>query len=325
LAAGEVIDVAMNGTRVYAPQPLMMVTLSGRAPRAGWTVLRWLLRAAIGCALAPLLSACTNAMLSSARASIAAGDYAQAHQQLQAALRDPSLSPSERREARDELCALEVQAGAPPYSLLRQHQTCAEAAREPASVSGARLAGVDAKLGAQYQAQFERALKEDSIAGAAAAVRDYERIAPHDAPTIARLDRRLWAAIERRDRGLARANKRHIHRALAALSGDYPGLHLMNQHAFKRWVGKDTSPAGVPMLSEIAISGHTLELKVPDGNLRQSALGPEKFARINDAFSVWCQCDGATHVASDSTGLPVYLARLNPVMARSEVLVLPWR
>ena len=64
---------------------------------------------------------------------------------------------------------------------------------------------------------------------------------------------------------------------------------------------------------------------MPDSNLEQSALSPEKFAQINDAFSVWCQCDGATHVASGGTGLPVYLARLNPVMARSEVLVLPWR
>jgi len=99
----------------------------------------------------------------------------------------------------------------------------------------------------------------------------------------------------------------------------------MNQRAFKRWIGKDTSDAGVPMLSGIAINGHTLELKVPDDNLKQSELSPEKFARINDAFSVWCQCDGATHVASDSTGLPVYLARLNPAMDRSEVLVLPWR
>jgi hypothetical protein len=79
------------------------------------------------------------------------------------------------------------------------------------------------------------------------------------------------------------------------------------------------------MLSAIAITGHTLELKVSDDNLKQSALAPQSFARINDAFSVWCQCEGATHVASDSTGLPVYLARLNPSMARSEVLVLPWR
>jgi hypothetical protein len=99
----------------------------------------------------------------------------------------------------------------------------------------------------------------------------------------------------------------------------------MNQRAFEGWIGKDTSAAGVPMLSGIAISGHTLELKVPDRNLSQSALAPQKFAQLNDAFSVWCRCDGATHVASDTTGFPVYLARLNPAVSRSEVLVLPQR
>jgi hypothetical protein len=271
------------------------------------------------------MAACTNAMLSSARTSIAAGNYTQAHQQLEAALRDPSLKPAERREVNDDLCTVEVEAGAPAYSLLRQHQTCAEAAREPGSSSGERLAKVDAALGAQYEADFDRALRGGDIAGAAAAVRDYERIAPNDTQTLARMDRRLWVTIDSRDQSLGKRGKRHIHQVLAVLSEDYPGLHLMNQRAFKRWIGKDTSASGVPMLSAIAISGHTLDLKVPDGNLKQSELGPEKFARINDAFSVWCQCDGATHVASDSTGLPVYLARLNPSMARSEVLVLPWR
>ena len=64
---------------------------------------------------------------------------------------------------------------------------------------------------------------------------------------------------------------------------------------------------------------------MPESNLDQSTLSPQKFAQINDAFSVWCYCDGATHVASDTTGLPVYLARLNPAVSRSEVLVLPRR
>ena len=139
------------------------------------------------------------------------------------------------------------------------------------------------------------------------------------------MDRRLWVAVDHQDQRLDRRKKGHVHQALAVLDDDYPGLQGMNQRAFKRWIGKDTSPAGVPMLSAIAITGHTLELKVSDDNLKQSALAPQSFARINDAFSVWCQCEGATHVASDSTGLPVYLARLNPSMARSEVLVLPWR
>jgi len=317
----------MNTSGVSESQPSTAKFVFGdrRWAAARMRALGWLQRAAIVTALAPVLASCTNAMLSSARTSMAAGNYAQAHQQLEAALHDPSLKPAERREVKDDLCAVEVEAGAPAYSLMRQHQTCAEAAREPGSSSGERLAKVDAVLGAQYQAQFEHALKLGDIAGAAAAVRQYERIAPQDTQTLASMDHRLWVAIDRRDQALGRRGKRHVHQALTVLDEDYPGLHQMNQRAFKRWIGKDTSDAGVPMLSGIAINGHTLELKVPDDNLKQSELSPEKFARINDAFSVWCQCDGATHVASDSTGLPVYLARLNPAMDRSEVLVLPWR
>ncbi len=294
--------------------------IAGRAP-----VRRWMLRAALLSSLAPMVAGCTNAMLASARGSIAAGNYAQAHQELEAALQNPSLSANERREVRDDLCATEVQVGPPAYSLWRQHQTCAAAAREPGSVSGERLAKIDAQLSAQYQAQFDRALRAGDVADAVTALHGYRRIAPAGNEQSAQLEQRLWAAVDRQDRSFGKRKKAYIRHALAALDADYPGMQLMSQRAFKRWLGRDTSAAGVPTLSRIAISGHTLELKVTDQHLKESALGPQKFARINDAFSVWCQCDGATHVASDSTGLPVYLARLNPVMARSEVLVLPWR
>jgi hypothetical protein len=263
-------------------------------------------------------------MLSTARTSMAAGQYVKAHDELEAALKDPSVKGAQRREIKDDLCEVEVKVGAPTYPLVREHQTCADAASEPGSTSAQRLAGIDAAIAAQYETQFEHALRAGDVASAAAAVRAYERVEPNDTRTLARMDHRLWLAVDRQDQGLRR-NRKHIHQALAQLGEDYPGLHLMNQHAFKRWVGKDTSAAGVSMLSGIAIAGHTLELKAPEDNLKQSALSPEKFARLNDAFSVWCQCDGATYVASDLTGLPVYIARLNPAMARSEVLVLPWR
>jgi hypothetical protein len=285
----------------------------------------WALRAALLSCLAPVAAACTNAMLTSARTSMAAGHYAQAHEELETALANPSLKASERREVKDDLCALEVEVGAPTYSLPRQHQTCVDAVREPGSSSAQRLAKIDAELGQQYEAQFDQGLHAGDIGAAVAALRGYERTVPNDTAKIARLEHRLWVVVDRQDQGLGRRQKRQVHRALALLSEDYPGLQLMNQRSFKRWIGKDTTAAGIPMLSQIAITGHTLELKAPDDNLKQSALSPQKFARINDAFSVWCQCDGATHVASDSTGLPVYLARLNPVMDRSEVLVLPWR
>ena len=275
--------------------------------------------------LSTLMTACTNSMLASARTDIAAGHYGQAHDQLEAALQNPALSARDRLEAKDDLCEIETNAGAPSYSLMRQRQTCADAAREPGSSSGERLAKINAEIGAQYKSEFERSLAAGNLGNAVAAVRGYERVEPGDTQTIAHMNHRLWAAVDHQDQKIARHKKGHVHLALEALDDDYPGLQRMNQRAFKRWVGKGISPSGAPMVSAIAITGHTLELKVPDNNLKQSALAPQKFAQINDAFSVWCQCDGATHVASDSTGLPVYLARFNPSMARSEVLVLPWR
>ncbi len=290
------------------------------------TATAWVLRALMAAAIAPALSACTNAMLASARQNMAAGHYSEAHEQLETALQSQTaLRAGERVEVKDDLCTTEVVIGAPTYSLLRQQQTCAEAAAQPGSTSGANLAKIDAVIRQQDEAEIEHALKVGDIAGAVAALRSYHRIAPDDTANIARWDRQIWAAVVRQDQGMARRQKKAIHRTLSVLREDYPKLRSMNQHAFTRWLGKDTSASGVPMLSGIAITGHTLELKVPESNLDQSALSPQKFAQINDAFSVWCYCDGATHVASDATGLPVYLARLNPVMSRSEVLVLPRR
>ncbi|GEM_PF-660066 len=269
------------------------------------------------------LSGCTNAMLSSARTSIDSGNYAQAHRELEAALQDPSLNAQERREAKDDLCSTEVQIGPPTYSLWRQHLTCQQAVQEPGSSSGPRLAAIDSDLKRQEAASFQQALHNGDIGRASSALQTYLRVAPDDTGNVSRMERQLWTAVDRRDQISLRHSKRHVRHVLVVLNEDYPGLHMMNQRAFKRWIGRDTSAAGVPMLSAIAITGHTLELKVPDDNLKQSAIAPEKFARINDAFSVWCQCDGSTHVAVDSNGLPVYLARLNLQMARSEVLVLP--
>lgn len=276
-------------------------------------------------ATAPLFTGCTNAMLASARGDLMAKDYAQAHQDLEAALQNPSLRPAERREASDDLCEAEFVIGAPIYSLLRQHQTCAKAALEPGSVSGERLAEIEAAIRQEKEAEVADALKSGDIASAVAAVRAYESVAPEDARTLAQWNQRIWSAVDRQDRRMGKHRKIRVHQTLAALKQDYPRLHLMNQHAFERWVGKNIANAGTPIPSQIRISGHTLELRLPDGDLQLSALGPEKFAHINDAFSVWCQCDGDTHVASSGIGLPVYLAWLNPSMARSEVLVLPWR
>jgi hypothetical protein len=296
-----------------------------RLTAARTRLFRWLIRATVFAAAAPLLAACTNSMLASARGDLAAKNYALAHQDLEAALQNPSLRPAERREASDDLCLTEFVIGAPTYSLLEQHQTCAQAALQPGNASEERLAKIDAAIRQEQEANMERALKSGDVASAVAAVRAYEQIAPGDTQTLEQWNQRIWSVVDRQDRHMGKRRKNRLHQTLAILKQDYPRLQLMNQHAFQRWVGKDIAAAGAPMLSDITISGHTLELKVPDSNLEQSALSPQKFAQINDAFSVWCQCDGATHVASGGTGLPVYLARLNPVMARSEVLVLPWR
>jgi len=191
------------------------------------------------------------------------------------------------------------------------------------STGAEHVVKVDAALRQKYQAEIEQSLKAGDVAQAVEALRRYQQIDSEDQTNIARWNQQIWSTVAKQDEGLERRQKKAIHRTLVVLREDYPHLPAMNQSAFKRWIGKDTSSAGVPMLSGIAITGHTLKLKVPERNLNQSALSPQKFAQINDAFSVWCRCDGATHVASDANGFPVYLARLNPAVSRSEVVALP--
>lgn len=272
------------------------------------------------------LTGCASTTLASARANMAAGQYAAAHQDLESALQNPAaLHWGEHREVMDDLCTTEVQIGAPTYSLLRQHQTCMEAAKEPGSISGDRLSQLDATIRQEHAVEIDSALKSGDMAGAVGALLVYQKIEPNDRAGIARWNQEIWSLVDRQDREAAKGKRASIGQALAVLGSYYRSVRSMSQSAFKRWLGKDTSTSGESMLSGIEIKGKTLKLTVPNRNLPDSALSPQKFAQINDAFSVWCRCDGATHVASDDTGLPVYLAHINLLTARSEVLALPWR
>src|SRR5262249_31201097 len=147
--------------------------------------------------------------------------------------------PAERREASDDLCMTEFVVGAPTYSLLRQHQTCARAAAEPGSESGERLAKIDAAIRQEQETEMDQALKAGDVASAVAALRAYEQIAPCDSKTLAQWNQRIWSVVDREDRQIGKHHKTRLHQTLVMLKQDYPQLHLMNQHAFKRWVGKD--------------------------------------------------------------------------------------
>src|SRR5690348_3178204 len=96
-----------------------------------------LLLIAIAASAAAGLAGCMNASLRSADASIAAGNFREAHQQLLAAQsRISELSPRERRKLKDDLCLTEYRIGAPSYPLAHQQATCAAAVAEPDSQSG---------------------------------------------------------------------------------------------------------------------------------------------------------------------------------------------
>jgi hypothetical protein len=160
------------------------------------------------------------------------------------------------------------------------------------STGAEHVVKVDTALRQKYQAEIEQSLKAGDVAEAVEALRRYQQIDPEDQTNIARWNQQIWSTVAKQDEGLERRQKKAIHRTLVVLREDYPHLPAMNQSAFKRWIGKDTSSAGVPMLSGIAITGHTLKLKVPERNLSQSALSPQKFAQINDAFSVCADATG---------------------------------
>ena len=268
------------------------------------------------------LAGCANESLRAARSALAAGDYTTAHQELLTARDDPKLSPGQHREIADDLCLTEYKVGAPAYPTAEQLSICREAANGGTEQSTALLAGIEAAERATETNNINRAIADNDLAGAEAAIARYRAIPGADPHEISKWSKQLWIIVAHDDASAAKSRRRALKPAISQAARQYPQVHAMNDRAFARWVEKNMRVDGTSLVSSVKIANRTLTLRIPDSQLAAAATNLDRFAKVNDAMVARCGCDGQTNVALQNGELPAYLVRLDPATRRSEILVL---
>lgn len=268
-----------------------------------------------------VLSGCTNSSIVTARSEIAAGQYTAAHRTLAGAAAANNLSSQERRQVDDGLCLTEYKIGVPQYSLSQQQRTCSAAASEPGSDSAPVLTQIEANQRIQWSQRVAAAIHNHDFAGAEDAIVMYRSIPGADPTLVSAWSHQLWMAVEHDNRH-ATLKPRALGPAISQLTREYPRLGAMDNRAFRHWIESNMIVAGTPLVSGIEISKDSVNLWIPASELSVAALNLDRFTRVNDAQIVRCRCDGRTNIASQTSGLPAYLVRLDPETRRSEILIL---
>ena len=140
---------------------------------------------AVAIVLAVALSGCAPSALTSVRSQIAVGNFPAARQELVALSARSDLSPSERREVKDDLCQCDFMIGRPTYTLAEQRLVCLDAAKEPGSQSGSIIAQIDDAQRRKDAQQVEAALSAHDLADAERAATDYQEIPGGNPATVA--------------------------------------------------------------------------------------------------------------------------------------------
>jgi hypothetical protein len=281
-----------------------------------------LLLIAIAASAAAGLAGCMNASLRSADASIAAGNFREAHQQLLAAQsRISDLSPRERRKLKDDLCLTEYRIGAPSYPLAQQQATCDAAVAEPDSQSGPILGSIASEERTKLSQEISEAIASGDIGSAYDCIVQYETVPGADRGSITSWSRQLWSIIDHhpQSRGV---NSRGLSLAISQAERQFPEIKRMSDASFTRWVQSNTTVSGTPLVSDVKLGKRTLSLWISEHQLHDVALNLDRFVRVNDAMVARCGCDGKTNIAVQGTGLPAYLVSIDPETRHSEVLIL---
>jgi hypothetical protein len=274
--------------------------------------------------LASMLAGCAPSALSTARSQIAAGNYAAAHQELVAlSARENTLSASERREVKDDLCLSDFMIGRPAFTLSEQRSVCAAAMKEPGSQSASIIGKIDDAARVKYAKDVETALEEHDLARAERAAANYQKLAGADPELIARWSKKIWALADEQVFADASAKKRSLGTTISELRKSYPNVHGMSDAEFTGWVVKTSTVSGTALASRVEMTKTTLVLSVDDSNLELARLSIDKLAAINDGMAARCGCDAHTDVAVVETGFPAYVVRLDPETRMSEVMILP--
>ena len=288
-------------------------------PHAG----AWIaLQASVAIALAVALSGCAPSALTAARNQIGAANYPAARQELVALSARTDLSPSERREVKDDLCLCDFKIGRPTYSLAEQRGVCVEASKEPGSQSSSIIAQLDEAERRKDAKEVEAALAAHDLAGAERAATDYQLLPGGDPATVARWSKQIWTLADEQVFADSAAKKRS-RAAIAEARKNHPAVSKMDKTQFSQWVVKTATVDGTPLTTSVRIHDATLDLFVDDVNLRRAALNLDRLATINDGMVARCRCDARTNVAVAETGFPAYFIRLDPETKMSEVMILP--
>jgi hypothetical protein len=288
---------------------------SALAPLAGHAM------AAIALAIA--LSGCAPSALTAARDQMSAANYPAARQELVALSGRSDLSPSERREVKDDLCLCDFKIGRPTYTLAEQRGVCLEAAKEPGSQSDSIIAQIDDAQRRKDADQVEAALSEHDLADAERAATNYQSLPGGDPATVARWSKEIWTLADAQVFAEPAAKKRSLGAAISEARKNHPNVKKMDQSQFAGWVAKTTTVSGTQIVSKIEIKDSTVKLFVDDANLQIAALSLDRLATINDGMAARCGCDARTNVAVAETGFPAYFIRLDPETKMSEVMILP--
>ncbi len=274
-------------------------------------------------ALAIALSGCAPSALTAARDQMSAANYPAARQELVALSARSDLSPSERREVKDDLCLCDFKIGRPTYTLAEQRGVCLDAAKEPGSQSDSIIAQIDDAQRGKDTQEVEAALSEHDLADAERAATDYQSLPGDDPARVARWSKEIWTLADAQVFAEPAAKKRSLGAAISEARRNYPNVKKMDQSQFTRWVAKTTTVSGTPIVSRIEMKDSTVKLFVDDANLQLAALSLDRLATINDGMAARCGCDARTNVAVAETGFPAYFIRLDPETRMSEVMILP--
>ncbi len=274
-------------------------------------------------ALAVALSGCAPSALTAARDQISAANYPAARQELVALSARSDLSPSERREVKDDLCLCDFMIGRPTYTLAEQRGECLDAAKEPGSQSDSIIAQIDDVQRRRDTDEVEAALSEHDLADAERAATDYQSLPGDDPTMLARWSHQIWTLADAQVFADSTAKKRSLGAAISEARKKHPNVEKMDQSQFTRWVVKTTTVSGTPIASKVEMKDSTLDLFVDGANLQLAALSLDRLATINDGMAARCGCDARTNVAVAETGFPAYFIRLDPETRMSEVMILP--
>jgi hypothetical protein len=274
-------------------------------------------------ALAVALSACAPSALSTARSQIDAANYPAARQELVALSARTDLSPSERREVKDDLCLVDFKIGRPTYTLAEQRGVCLDASKEPGSQSSSIIAQIDQAERDKDAQEVNAALAAHDLAGAERAATDYQRWPGYDPATLARWSKEIWTLADAQVFADSAAKKRSLGGAISEARKNHPNVAKMSKSQFDRWIVATSTVSGTALASRVEVSDSTLTLSIDDANLSLAALSLDHLATINDAMVARCGCDARTNVAVAETGFPVYFIRLDPETKMSEVMILP--